>query len=123
MRQELACSLSGASVTSTLCHKNRVSIYFPVSLTGANIGGFLGGTIVLPVPWKKAARGAGREMGRSGGREVAVAAAQVEAGQELNAAVGMERGRGQVSRWSTEHSKWEETQLLQVILRAEAGHF
>lgn len=85
MRQESACSLSGALITSTLCPRNHVSSYFPVSLTGANIGGFLGGTVVLPVPWKKnAARGAGREMGRSGGREATVAASQVEAAQELN---------------------------------------
>lgn len=53
MRQESACSLSGTLVTSTLYPRNHVSSYFPVSLTGANIGGFLGGTVVLPVPWEK----------------------------------------------------------------------
>lgn len=93
MRQESACSLSGALVTSTLCPRNHVSTYFPVSLTGANIGGFLGGTIVLPVPWKNAARGAGREMGRSGGREVTVAAPQAEVGQELHCCSGNGEGK------------------------------
>lgn len=56
----------------------------PVSLTGNNIGGFLCDTIVSFVPWENIARGAGREMGRSGGREVTFGAVQVEAGQELD---------------------------------------
>lgn len=93
MRQESACSLSGALVTSTLCPRNHVSSYFPVSLTGANIGGFLGGTIVLPVPWKKCSKRSRGGNGRSGGREATVAASQVEAAQELNCCSGNGEGK------------------------------